>query len=86
LSGYRARWKGGEGGKYRVLYRRSEAFNPGAEIYTRVGKHNCIIVNYRDLDIKNLIRSEIEERKGRSMILYKSSYKEIVYLLTNDLI
>jgi hypothetical protein len=52
----------------------------------QVGKHDRIIVNYRGLDVKNLIRSEIEGRKSRSVILCKSGYKEMSYLLTNDLI
>jgi len=43
-------------------------------------------VNYRGLDVENLIRSEIEGRKGRSVISCKSSYKEMPYLLTDDLI
>ncbi|KAH6696565.1 hypothetical protein BKA61DRAFT_741711 [Leptodontidium sp. MPI-SDFR-AT-0119] len=34
----------------------------------RVGRHDRIIVNYRGLDVENLIRSEIEGRKGRSVI------------------
>jgi len=34
----------------------------------RVGTHGRIMVNYRGLDVENLIRSEIEGRKGRSVI------------------
>lgn len=45
----------------------------------RVGRHDRIIVNYRGFDIENLIRSEIEGRKGQSVISCKSGYEEIPY-------
>lgn len=51
----------------------------------RVDKHDRIIVNYRGLDVENLIRSEIEGRKGRSVISCKSGYEEMPYSLTDDL-
>jgi hypothetical protein len=43
----------------------------------RVGTHDRIIVNYGDLDVENLVRSEIEGRKGRSVISCKSEYEEM---------
>jgi len=51
----------------------------------RVGKHDRIIVNYRGLDVENLIRSEIEGRKGRSVISCKSGNEQMPYPLTDDL-
>jgi hypothetical protein len=38
----------------------------------RGGTHGRIKINYRGLDVENLIRSEIEGRKGRSVISCKS--------------
>ena len=52
----------------------------------RVGKHDRIVVNYRGLDVENLIRSEIKGRKGRSVISCKSGYEEMPYPLTDGLI
>jgi len=43
----------------------------------RVGRHDRIVVNYRGLDVENLIRSKIEGRKGRSVISRKSVYEEM---------
>ena len=41
----------------------------------RVGTHDRIVVNYRGLDVENLIKSEIEGTKGRSVISRKSRYE-----------
>jgi hypothetical protein len=41
----------------------------------RVGTHDRIIVNYRGFDIGNLIRAEIEGRKGRTVISCESGYE-----------
>lgn len=43
----------------------------------RVGTYDRIVSNYRGLDVENLIRSEIEGRKGRSVISCKSGYEEM---------
>jgi hypothetical protein len=45
----------------------------------RVGTHDRIVVNYRGLDVENLIRSEIEGRKGRSVVSCKSRCEEMPY-------
>ena len=45
----------------------------------RVGTHNRIVVNYRGLNVENLIRSEIEGRKGRSVVSCKSRCEEMPY-------
>ena len=45
----------------------------------RVGTHDRIVVNYRGLNVENLIRSEIEGRKGRSVVSCKSGYIEMLY-------
>ncbi len=45
----------------------------------QVGTYDCIVVNYRGFDIENLIRSEIEGRKGRSVVSCKSRYEEMLY-------
>jgi hypothetical protein len=45
----------------------------------RVGTHDRIVVNYSGLDVENLIRSEIEDRKGRSIISCKSGCEEMPF-------